>query len=383
MVRPFLDYYRANSISPVNQDLSDLTRHLERRESLYLALGIVPMLVADRSVIEFGPGSGHNAVYTSSLRPRRYVLVDGNPSGLRAARVLLDQFSPDRQACVLVDSLIESFDSTERFDLVLCEGTIPGQMDPAAFSRKVGTYAGEGGILVVTTQDSASCLAELLRRVVAAQIVPRSKPVPEQLARLVPFFSAHTATIPGMSRPVEDWVLDNIIQPYVGNMFSIVQAIEALGRDGFRVYNTSPRFFSIWRWYKRLIGPERDIGPVVRSEYYSNVVNLMDYRLDGTASHETALGERVSSLCEAFYTTLKQTEAQETSYVPLFEQLSEIASAIRPASAMTATSIEEALAICRRAQEGLELPTTPAFTSFFGHGQQYMSFVRSTTAGSN
>ena len=80
--RPFLDYYGANAISPVNQDLSDLALHLERRESLYLALGIVPAFVAGRSVIEFGPGSGHNAIYTSSLRPRRYVLVDANAVGL-------------------------------------------------------------------------------------------------------------------------------------------------------------------------------------------------------------------------------------------------------------------------------------------------------------
>ncbi len=380
MTRPFLDYYRANAISPVNQDLSDLSRHLQRRESLYLALGIVPALVSGRSVIEFGPGSGHNAIYTSSLQPARYVLVDGNPNGLAAASALLDQYAPGG-ARTLVESLIEDYATEELFDLVFCEGTIPGQLDTAAFCRKVGSFAAEDGIFVVTTQDAASCLGELLRRVVAAQLIPRSASVPDQLERLVPFFASHTATIAGMSRPLEDWVLDNIIQPYVGNMFSVADAIENLGRDGFHVYNASPRFFTVWRWYKRLVGEDRNLGPAVRSEYFANLLNIMDYRLDGAATHSPEWGERVLKISEKFYAALKDVEAASASYQPIFEQLRELAEVIRPISALTADSIDQALAVCDAARGGDALPAAPAFASFFGHGQQYLSFVRSRRAG--
>mgnify|MGYP006176012067 CR=1 FL=1 len=48
-----------------------------RRDSLYRVLGLPPSFVRGRSVIEFGPGSGHNALFTASLAPARYVLVDG------------------------------------------------------------------------------------------------------------------------------------------------------------------------------------------------------------------------------------------------------------------------------------------------------------------
>lgn len=379
MTRPFLDYYRTHEISPVNQDLSDLGRHLERRESLYLSLGVVPAFVTGRSVIEFGPGSGHNSIYTSTLRPRRYILVDGNPSGLRGTRDVLDRFAPEPEACVLVESLIEAYASDERFDLVLCEGTIPTQMDPSAFCRRVAGFTAEGGILIVTTQGSATSLGELLRRVVAAQLVSRTASVSDQLAVLTPYFAPHTATMLGMSRSVEDWVLDNIIQPFVGNLYSPAQAIDDLRTDGFQVYNASPKFFTVWRWYKRLVGADRDIGPTVQSEYFANLLNLMDYRLEGGAKHSADVGEHISVLADTFYKTLTRVEIENASYGPVFEQLREIADAIRPVSSTTAASIDEALAVCDAARDGSELPHTPAFTSFFGHGQQYLSFVRSTS----
>jgi SAM-dependent methyltransferase len=375
MRKPFVDYYRANAISPVSQDLSDIALHLERRESLYLALGILPALVAGRSVVEFGPGSGHNAIYTSSLRPRRYVLVDGNPVGLTSTGELLDRHAPQRDACTLVESLFEAFETEERFDLVLCEGAIAGQVDPARFARKIGGFAADGGVFVMTSQDAASSLGELLRRVVAAHVVPRTLPVREQVERLVPVFATHTATLEGMTRPVEDWVLDNIIQPYVGNMFSVVEAIEALGGDGFEVYNASPRFFTVWRWYKRQVGTGRDIGPAVSAAYCANIVNIMDHRLDGTAIHSAELGKRVLLLADRFYALLRSAESG-TGYAPVLETLREVAETVRPVSALTATSVDEALAMCEAAGAQRPLPEAPAFRGFFGHGQQYLSFVR-------
>jgi len=84
--RPFIDFYRRHGISPVSQNISNLKKHLERRKALYRHLGIPPTLVKDRTVIEFGPGNGHNAIYTTSLNPSRYVLVDGNPTGLKKPR---------------------------------------------------------------------------------------------------------------------------------------------------------------------------------------------------------------------------------------------------------------------------------------------------------
>lgn len=67
--RAFIDYYSENAISPVSQDISDIGKHFRRRDSLFRLLGLLPTFVRGRTVLEFGPGSGHNALYTASLKP--------------------------------------------------------------------------------------------------------------------------------------------------------------------------------------------------------------------------------------------------------------------------------------------------------------------------
>ena len=87
----FVTFYLANQISPVSQDISDLEKHFQRRDSLFRSLGIPPSFVKGSSVIEFGPGSGHNAVFTASLSPGTYFLVDGNELGLKETKDKINQ----------------------------------------------------------------------------------------------------------------------------------------------------------------------------------------------------------------------------------------------------------------------------------------------------
>src|SRR5436190_1477044 len=84
-----LDFYRQHGISPVAQDISDLPAHFARRAALYRSLGLPPMAVHGKWVLEIGPGSGDNAVYTESLRPDNYVLLEPNERG---ADELRDRF---------------------------------------------------------------------------------------------------------------------------------------------------------------------------------------------------------------------------------------------------------------------------------------------------
>src|ERR1700733_6641333 len=94
VMRPFIDYYGANNISPVAQDISDLRKHFDRRDSLYRSLRIPPRYVRGRDVIEFGPGSGYNSIHTLGFGPRRYLLVDGNPRGVKDTQSLLGRMYP-------------------------------------------------------------------------------------------------------------------------------------------------------------------------------------------------------------------------------------------------------------------------------------------------
>ena len=134
-MRPYLDFYRANAISPVRQDISELKKHFDRREALYRHLRIAPGLLKGQSVIEFGPGSGHNAIYTSSLEPKHYVLVDGNEVGLKDLKKTLEAHRGGTTRYEVHASLIEEYE----FGSALRSGAVRGRnslSDPAERIRQ-------------------------------------------------------------------------------------------------------------------------------------------------------------------------------------------------------------------------------------------------------
>ena len=88
----FVDFYNKHGISPVSQNISNLEEHFKRRNSLLTSLGIPAIFVKGSSVLEFGPGSGHNATYIASLSPNRYHLVDGSDVGIRETERLLSGY---------------------------------------------------------------------------------------------------------------------------------------------------------------------------------------------------------------------------------------------------------------------------------------------------
>src|SRR5437016_651290 len=81
--KPYIDFYESKKIIPVHQDTTDIEKHLQRRNALYYQLSLIPGWMTGRSVIEFGPGTGDNAIHTSSLSLSRYVLVDGNSESIK------------------------------------------------------------------------------------------------------------------------------------------------------------------------------------------------------------------------------------------------------------------------------------------------------------
>ena len=129
----FVDFYSKNKISPVSQNIDDLDLHFQRRNSLFSNLGLPVSLLKDCDILEFGPGTGHNALYTISLMPKRYYLVDGNPKGLEDTKKLLSRYSiPDLK---LFSTLFLDFQVKDSFDIVWAEGCIPRQTDPISILK--------------------------------------------------------------------------------------------------------------------------------------------------------------------------------------------------------------------------------------------------------
>ena len=270
------------------------------------------------------------------------------------------------------------------FDVVLCEGVIPMQHEPQAFLRHVAGFAAPGGVVVTTCMDSVSQFAEIMRRLVGALAVAPEQSTEEKLERLRPVFEPHLATLAGRSRLVDDWILDVVIQPWVGSMLSIADAIEALD-SAFDVYGSSPQFFTDWRWYKDIHGEARRFNQNAIAAFYRNLHNLIDYR-HTWAPRAPEANRELLALCDSIFELERRFESE-----PENGAISDIAAELRRLRALTAEfspATAEAIGDLIAALETLgsyggsyggssgDLPSLGGFAPLFGRGQQYLSFIR-------
>ena len=375
MTRPFVDFYRDNAISPVHQDILDMAPHFERRNSLYQTMGIPSLFIGGRDVIEFGPGSGHNALHTASLNPRSYTLVDGNPFGLGEAKKLLAEHMPAANV-QYVESMIEDY-TGEPADFVICEGTLPFQRDPAALTRRVASFARRGGLVMITTIDDVSYLSESLRKLACECIASPALPLSERLDILRPLLATHMATLAGMTRPLDDWIWDNILQPLARGTFSIPTAIAALG-DEFDFYGASPSFVADWRWYKEMHGANKRFDERAIHAYRRSVINFLDCRVDPLGPMPPGLGDDIVEVCGVVVDIVLGQAAEETPLVRaqrVVAPLLRLRDLIEPVSTITVAALDEAIAMFSTGNfERFAMPN--AFQSFFGRAQQHVTFVR-------
>lgn len=103
--RPYLDFYAKHNVSPVLNEMASAD-HFAQRAALYRHLNVLRNSVSGKAVLEFGPGNGINSLYTMSLNPRKYDLVDANQTGIENCRKNLSSAFPDK-AFSLIESDIQ------------------------------------------------------------------------------------------------------------------------------------------------------------------------------------------------------------------------------------------------------------------------------------
>lgn len=367
----FVGFYEANHISPVSQDISDINKHYQRRESLFRSLGILPNLVRNSKVLEFGPGSGHNALYTASLSPELYELVDGNLKGVRDTRARLESFGIDR--IKIHHALFTEYQSDNKFDIVWAEGCLPHQTQPIPMLEHMASFVVEGGCLCVSISNGISYLSETIRRLFRDRFFQTLGDVHEQARELTPYIEPHLQYLRGMSRPVEDWILDNIVQPLRDRrLLSIPEVIACLNGE-FDVYGSSPRFLTDWRWYKEIVGDERKFSELALDNYYKNNLNLLDYRFN-FPEHSRAYGEKLEDFGSRSWDLMCEIEhGNESIWKEFFDLMDELCSHIEDQAPTTVLAIREAIALLQSETPNMDLLQFP---QWWGRGQQYLSLIR-------
>jgi ubiquinone/menaquinone biosynthesis C-methylase UbiE len=374
--RPYLDYYISNKIIPVRQDISQLESHLKRRSVLYHHLSIPPAAVRSQRVLEIGPGTGDNAIHTASLSPKAYVLVDGNPYSIAATKERLadSRFSfSEIPEIELVECDFFHYHDERRFDLVLCEGIIPGQTEGARFLQHAASFVDIGGLLVITTMSATSVLAEVSRRLLKPVISMRAIGQEDLFGQLQAIFTTHLETLSGRSRVAEDWIRDNILQPWPKSVVFTMN--DAIG-DRFDVYGTSPQLIQDFRWYKTAAVDGVTMNNVARKQWEKWSAIFIDYRADtdkppGIDSKELEI-ECLGILMDAHEAWRIEDLSKVESCVGRIARLGEW---ICPYLPTTAASIRDFVAGAAALIDGAAFEF-PEFKSWFGRGQQYVSFLR-------
>jgi len=375
--KAYLDFYGKHGIIPVHQDIQSLDLHMARRRALFRHLGIHPLAFKGRSVIEFGPGTGDNALYTASCAPALYVLVDGNPASTQAISEKLERGLLPRDRVVCRQADIREYHDDKLYDIVLCEGVIPLQEDPAAFLQHVASFVGPGGLLVMTTMSPSSLLSESCRRVVKPAFTKDAPSEEALLTELVHFFAPDLQSLPGMSRRHEDWVLDNILYPWPARCtFTIPEAIETLDRE-FDILGASPSFVQDWRWYKSIPAHAKTWNDHAREEYDRWAGYLLDYRVQPGLPGRWPAG-KLDAACQAAI-NIQSSICQNDSFreLPAFlDHLRTVREMVQEQMPETGAALADFSAGIHPFVHGSPQADFGSFRSWFGRGQQYASFTR-------
>lgn len=378
MSNVFLDYYKVHGISPVRQHIDESDRHVARRTALYRQLGLAAPAWRGADVLEVGPGGGYNAVVTAGLGPRRYVLLEPNSTGYGELVAMLERFG--RGNVEARQLKLEDAPADEDFDIVLCENLIPGLDNKWPLLRHLDARVRPGGVLVITCQDRLSMFFESVRRYIAVELVHGIADFAAQVSLLADVFRSHTATLTGMSRPVEDWVMDNLVAPPLFNIddyFSVADALHQFGND-YYFYHLAPALLPDLRWYKQLPAEPAAWNAYFLDQFAQLRHNLIDYRT-ASGPRPPAANDALEADCLAFARLVRKhwLEPSATDRDAACALLDKIGEQLAGNPTAHAACVEIGrLFAAGRFRPPAVAGELPAFAAAFGRGVQYLSLVK-------
>jgi len=373
-----LEFYLAHDISPVRQDISDLRRHLERRESLYRGLGVPAAYIKGKSVLEVGPGSGHNSVHIAACLPAALDLVEPNPVGRKGVESLYAELPVDHTRPTLIAQKLEDFAADAKYDLAIAEAWLGVPDHERRLMAKLASCVRPRGVLVTTLTSPIGMLANTLRRILGDVLIAGSGSLAESTSVLLKAFGPHLATLKDMSRPHEDWVQDSLLNPgFLTSCLTPGVLFDTLGPD-FSVYGSVPKLATDWRWYKSLYGEGRRFNQVFLESYLGNCHNLFDYR-EVFPPRPTAANAALENRCLALVTTVAAYWERKTPPPrnKILDQVEAIRADIAEISQAWADGISEFLNVFAR--DAITPETVAGMTTLapvFGRELLYISMIR-------
>jgi 2-polyprenyl-3-methyl-5-hydroxy-6-metoxy-1,4-benzoquinol methylase len=364
MKRPFIDFYTEIGFAPTGQQVGISQKHRVNRTNLYRKLGLHSQIFRNANVLEIGPGSGENAMDLLNRGISSLTISDGAQVVLDKLKLALKSHIPIQYE--LCDS--QRFSSSKDvFDIVVCEGVIPLQMDPTVFFQNICQRVAPGGIILVTTMDSISSLSEVLRRIISFTITTKGV---LETKTIEDFFRKDFEQLEGMTRTAENWVLDSILNPWIGKMFSISDAILAAPKD-FRPISMTPNLHLDQDWYKNPNDNSTERRAWVKS-YLENCHRLINFQDKSTVSVAVEQNNRLVEICDLVFLEMQRKTDQGTinNQKLIINLVNRIVHEFVHIDTLTKNSLKSFVKFMET-----EIPSSlDDFRTFWGRGQQYLCF---------
>lgn len=248
------------------------------------------------------------------------------------------------------------------------------QMKPREMATHVLSFIRPGGAVILTCFDSVSAFSEIARRYLASSIFENLEYSAELVRQLVDFFTPDFTHLSGMSRRPEDWVLDSIINPWLGDFFSLQDALE-VATDGYALLGTSPKIIQDWRWYKDPSALE-EINTLASaiSSYRRNIHSLLDARFTGQARSDDESNLGLIDITSRIATRVRGQISGNDPYEPTefgkdIQRILETTGNLHPQTVQSLQGLVDW-------SVSLNTSDLADFRNLWGRGQQYISLTR-------
>jgi protein-L-isoaspartate O-methyltransferase len=373
----YLKHYTKNKITPIRQDISDIDKHFNRRESLYHTLGLTPILFKDKKILEVGAGGGYNPIVTNSFAPKIYDIVEPNKYAIDDISHIFEKYNINIDNITLYNQMIEEYKSDMKYDIILCEGLLPGLNNKYKILDILDTFLEKNGILVITCSDEIAFLFEILRYYIANKMIKKDDSFEYKIDIFQKAFGSHLDTLEGMSRLQSDWCADNLMgYAHFNYDLSFSNALNHFDNK-YKYYHSSPSLFVDTRWYKQIPQNIQEYNQYFISQYDEYKHNLIDYKSTINKRNKEENKKLVSLAKELFSyieDEVKNDIKQDNNIIKTIEQIIINLKDITK----TTNSLEEIIKIINNKQYDINTISNKYqnFKNAFGRGTMYLSLVK-------
>lgn len=219
---------------------------------------------------------------------------------------LFRDYNIPQERYIINECTIEEAEIQEEFDIIIAEGFLHAIDNCNEIIMRLSGLVKAGGVIVITCMDSIGMFVEQMKRLICHILIKGINDYEDQVKICVNFFEGQMKEARGMSRSIEDWVKDDILNPTFNSkkIISIEEALDIFP-ENFSLLGSSQKIFTDYSWYKDL-------------EYNERQDFFRQYKLKRHNFFMTGLDETVLDLDESEF--LKKRIDEIRNYAVAYEK---------------------------------------------------------------